>query len=149
MGRKKGGRNVDTPERIEAVAQKVLEEGKSVKECAEELGLHRNSVSRTLQKGMADEEVKARINRSRDRLLKMLSLSDGAYLRTLKYNKPENFANQINVASKIYKTFGLIREEPIISITNIIPIKVEVENREYTIATGNTDSSSSESGESV
>lgn len=127
--------------RIQEAAQKVLEEGKSVQECANEMGIHRNHVTKLLHKAMSDEEVRSRVQRSKDRLVKMLSLADGAYLRILKYNHPENFSNQAKVATSIYKTMGLIREEPMMALNMIVPITVEVKNREYTIATGDSDTS--------
>jgi DNA-binding transcriptional regulator LsrR (DeoR family) len=130
-GRKGGDKNTITVKKSLDVAHKILEEGKTVQQCAKELGIHRNTVSNLFSQAMNQEEVKSRISRSRDRLVKMLSLADAAYLRTLKYNKPENFANQVNVATRIYRTFGLIQDQPQIQINNQFAVKIEVRDSTY------------------
>ena len=131
MGRKKGGHNADTILKAQVIAEKVINEGKTMKAVAEELGINRNTVSHLMSHAMSDEEVKMRINRSRDRVTKMLSLADSAYLRILTHNEPTNFGNQAALAKSIYKTYGVIREDPAITINNIVPVKVEVDGQAY------------------
>lgn len=135
MGRKKGGKNGDSVHRAHKIAEKVLIEGKSVTKAAEEMGIHKNTASRLLHTVMDDVEVKERIQRSRERIIRMLTLADEAYLRVLTYDHPDNYGNQLKAAQSIYRTMGVLTDDPLIKVQHVTPIVVKVENRTYTIGT--------------
>lgn len=131
MGRKKGGKNSDTDLKVQEALEKVIKEGKTQQEVADELGVDKSTISDRVRKGLNSAEIQAIVGRSRERLIHMLSRCDDVYHRILTYSHPDNFGNQLKAATNIYKTFGLIQDEAQIQINNIIPIKVTVDGKEY------------------
>lgn len=128
--------------REDQAVKKVLEEGKSIQQAAKEIGINRNTVTKLIYRALNDEEVKQRIQRSRDRVVKMLSLADEAFLRVLKYNHPENFANQIKTATSIYRTMGVLSDEPMIKIQSHAPVVVKVEGQTFEFSAPKPDAAS-------
>jgi transposase len=143
MGRKKGVKNGSTDLKAALMAEKVINEHKTVAEAAKEVGVHASTGSRLLHRAMADSEVRSRIQRSRDRVIKMLSLADNAFLKILKHDDPVNYGNQLKAAQSIYRTMGVLTDQPIMSVNHVTPIKVEVENKVYNIGAGDPDKASS------
>ncbi len=127
-GRKRGGKNADTDLKAEQALNEVINGNKTRKQVAEELGVHPQTVSERIQKALTPERIQQIVGTSRSRLIEMLSRCDDAYHRVLTWNAPDNFGNQIRVATSIYKTFGLINDEAQIKVTNIIPIQVVIED---------------------
>lgn len=143
MGRKRGSKNADTDLKLQEALAMKLTSNKSQAEIAEELGVNEGTVTRRLQKAMGSTEVQNYINTSRNRLIEMLGRCDDAYHNILTWNSPENFGNQLRAATAIYKTFGLIQEDPQVKIQNIIPIQVSIQSPEgeisYTVGPKNDD----------
>lgn len=124
MGRKKGGKNSDTDLKAREILAKKLENpGKTQMEIAEELGIEHNTVSQRLKRAMELPEIKALETTSEENLIKMLPDCDKAYLDALRNYEPQNMSNRIKVATLIYKTRGLIKDNPVIvNNTNILEV---------------------------
>jgi len=130
-GRKKGSKSTTSIIKEKEAVELVINGNKTFKEAAKELGVHPQTVAERVQKALSSEEVKGIVDRSRSRLAQMLSRCDDAYHRILTYNEPSNFGNQAKVATTVYKTFGLVEDEPAIKIQSVEPICIFVDGKKY------------------
>jgi len=130
-GRKKGSKSTTSIIKEKEAVELVINGNKTFKEAAKELGVHPQTVAERVQKALSSEDVRNIVERSRSRLTQMLSRCDDAYHRVLTYNHPDNFGNQIRVATGLYKTYGLVNEDPSITIQNNTAIQVKVDGKVY------------------
>lgn len=122
------------------IAAKALET-LNVRKCAEELGVHRNTVYASMRRALSDDQIREAVQRSRDRNIKMLGLCDTKTLSILKDPDPVQAGNQIRLISSIYKTFGVWKDEPSIQIQTTAPLQVVVEGVQYEFKASEADES--------
>lgn len=119
MPRKKGSKNSDTDLKARQVLEKkLIDPNKTQEEIAEELNVSAWTVGQRLKKALELPEIKEIEKTSEDRITKMLPDCDLAYLDALRNKEQWNARNRLHAATMIYKTRGLIKENPEIVIEN-------------------------------
>jgi transposase len=134
-GKKNGDKGLVTAIADQKIAERLIETG-SVKKCAEELGVHRNTIYKAANRALTDDMIRQAVQRSRDRNIKMLGLCDNKTLSILKDTDPVQAGNQIKIISSIYKTFGVWKDEAVVQINHFTPIQVVVGDESFDIKVG-------------
>lgn len=136
MGRKKGGRNADTPVKDQETLSQVISGQKTRAEVAKEMGVHEETISRRIHRAINNETIQAVIQRSIDRNAMMLGKVDREFNTILdsqdKYDKPL----KVKIGEGIYKSFGVWKSEPMVNINNFIPIQIKAGDETIEIGGG-------------
>jgi len=96
--------------------------GMTRKATAKAMGVDRETIRRWSKEVMTEEEVLRRRDISRARLAKLLPICDEGALKVVSDHSMENRSHFNKMALAIYRSFGVVLDEPSINLNTISPI---------------------------
>jgi hypothetical protein len=145
MPRKKGGKNPETDMKAQEVLSAVINGSKTRQQVADELGIHRKTVSVRLQRALNNDQIRDMIQRSIDRNAMMLAKVDDNFDSILDSEEAADKGLKVRIGEGIYKSFGIWRSDPLMQVNHFTPIVLKVGDEQIEIDVG----ASSEAGPSI